>query len=153
MPLFNKKKRNLEENGFSGKLPGYFKKSIEDRIMKITGWLNQKTGGYSPVKKKASLIIFCILFGGLSFYILAGSMRGRGFNNRNLIITHLHSGVNLTPSFPVSDSVFQRVVRLQKWLDSLRQNDTSKFKAILLAKPFLIDNLLLVERIYQSKSK
>src|SRR5580692_117514 len=104
MSIFFKKKRgNLEENGFSGKPPDYFKEVARRRKIKIAGWLNQKTEGYSPFQKKIALFIFCILFGGMSLYILAGSIHGHNFNTRSLIPNHIRSGMPPSRSKTISD--------------------------------------------------
>jgi hypothetical protein len=151
MSLFKKKKGNLQEQGFAGQKTDYFQRAVEQRKVKVAGWLNEKTGGWSPFQKKIALIIFCLVFGALSFYILAGSFQGHGFGNRNLVITHLRSGVHSPPGKVIPDSVYQRAERTRAWLDSLKENDTARFRAILLSRPFLLNNLQLIESIYQSQ--
>ena len=154
MSLYFKKKRgNLEENGFSNKPADYFREAIEKKKIKLADWLNHKTGAYSPIQKKAALIIFCIFFGGLSFYILTGSIHSHNFNTRALIITHLKSGMPPSRTQVISDTIFRQAQRTKRFLDSLRTNDTAKFKAILLAKPYLLNNLQLIESIYKSQFK
>jgi hypothetical protein len=151
MSLLKKKRGNLEENGFSNKKLDYFSQAVERKKVKVAGWLNQKTGGWSPFQKKIALIIFCLVFGALSFYILASSFQGHGFGNRNLVITHLRSGVHSPPGKVIPDSVYQRAERTKVWLDSLKENDTARFRAILLSRPFLLNNLQLIESIYHSQ--
>ena len=154
MSIFIKKKKgNLEENGYSGKPPDYFREVVGKRKIKIAGWLNQKTEGYSSFQKKTALVIFCILFGVMSLYILAGSVHGHNFNTRSLIITHIRSGMPPFPAPTITDSVFRQAEKTKYWLDSLRVNDTMKFKAILLSKPYLLNNLQLIENIYKSQFK
>jgi len=151
--FFRKKKGNLKENGFADKVPDYFRQSVERRKAKTAGWLQEKTGGYSIMQKKTALIIFCILFGGFSFYILAGSVHVHGFGNRDLILRHLHSGQHPPPFRVIPDSVYQRAERTRQWLDSIRQYDSNRFRVILLSRPFLLNNLQLIEHIYQSQTK
>jgi hypothetical protein len=153
MSLFKKNKGNLEENGFSAEPKNYFLEAVERRKVEFAGWLQANTGGYTPMQKKIALIAFCVLFGGLSFFILTGSLRGHGFNNRDLIINRLHTGPKQLPIQFIPDSIYQRAERTKQWLDSIRQNDTNRFKVILLYKPFLLENLQLIERIYQSQTK
>src|SRR5258707_2210803 len=94
MSLFYKKKKgNLEENGFSGKPVNHFKEFIENRKQKVAGWLSQKANGYSPFQKKIGLVVFCVLFGSMCFYILSGCIRNRDPKSRVLVITPMHSGV------------------------------------------------------------
>jgi hypothetical protein len=153
MSLFKKKRGNLEENGFSGNQPDYFSQAVERKKEKLAGWLNQKTGGWSPLQKKIALIIFCLIFGALSIHILVGSFHGHGFGNRNLVITHLRSGVHSPPNKVIPDSVYQRAERTRVWLDSLKENDTARLRSILRSRPFLLNNLQLIESIYQSQFK
>jgi hypothetical protein len=151
MSLFKKKKGNLEEQGFAGRKHDYFNLMVERKKVKIAGWLNQKTGGWPGGQKKIALIIFCLLFGAMSVYILAGSFRGHNFGNRNLVITHLRSGVHSPPGKVIPDSVYERAERTRLWLDSLKQNDTARFRVILLSRPLLLNNLQLIESIYHSQ--
>jgi hypothetical protein len=154
MAIFIKKKKgNLEEQGFSNKPISRLAETIEKKKMEAAAWLGKKTEGYSPSRKKAGLIIFCIFFGGLSFYLLGSSIRGHSFNSRSLVIKHLRSGVHEPVTIPIADSIFQKMEKVRLWLDSLRSHDTLKFKAILLARPFLLENLHSLEKLYQYQTK
>ncbi len=143
LQFFRKKKGNVEVNGFSA--------AVEKKKLKIAGWLNRKTNGWSPVVVKTALVVFCIVFGGFCFYTLSQSIRKRDIRSHIIVLNHLRSGVQPTHYPPVSDSLFRNALRMKQCLDSLRQNDTNKLKAILLAKPFLLTNLQLIETIYQSQ--
>jgi hypothetical protein len=151
--FFKKKKGNLEENGFSNKSTAYFKSAVESGKLKIAGWLDQKTSGYSPGHKKAGLIIFCAVFGGLCFYLLTGSIRNRNADIRRLVITRIPGYLQPGHSGAITDSVYHHIEKTKLFLDSLRKNDTLKYKAILLARPGLPDNIRLLEQIYQSEKK
>ena len=154
MAIFiKKKKRNLEEQGFSNKPISRFAETIEKKKMVAAAWLGKKTEGYSPARMKAGLIIFCIFFSCLGLYLLASSIRGHSFNSRSLVITHLRSGVHEPATSPIADSVFRKAEQTKLWLDSLRSHDTLRFKAILLAKPFLLENLRLLERLNPNQIK
>lgn len=153
MSIFLKKKKgNLKENGFSGEPDKYFKVALEKRKVKLAGWLSRKTSRYSPLQKKIGLIIFCILFGSLSFLILARSVYDRGYKSHFLILHHLRSG--MSPAHPhISDSAFVQIERAKHFLDSLRNNDTLKFRVILLNRPALLNNLQMLEKIYQYQNR
>jgi len=151
LQFFRKKKGNAEvkENA----AVNAFSAAVEKKELKIAGWLNRKTTGWSPVVVKTALVAFCILFGGFCFYILSQSIRKRDIRSHIIVLNHLRSGVQPAHYPPVSDSLFRNALRIKQWLDSLRQNDTVKLKAILIAKPFLLTNLQLIETIYQSQKK
>jgi hypothetical protein len=151
--FFKSKKGNLVENGFAKNRTDYFQEVVEKKKVKLATWLSLKTGGYSPNQKKIALISFCILFGGLSLRILWSSVEVHHSNKPSLVVTHIRSGVRDPFKQHISDSLFQKAKKENKYLDSLRVNDTVKFKAILLAKPYLLQNLELIERIYQSQNK
>lgn len=153
MSLFKKKKGNVQENGYAGKPKDYFREAVENRKVKVANWLQEKTERYSPFQKKTAFIVFCIFIGTASFFILAGSIRSHNFGNRDLIIDHLHSGAHQSPAQRVSDSVFRKAERTKLWLDSIRRTDSNRFQVILLSNPFLLDNLQLIERIYQSQTR
>jgi hypothetical protein len=154
MAIFIKKKKgNLEERGFSNKPISRLAETIERKKMEAADWLGKKTEGYSIGRKKAGLIIFCIFFGGLGIYLLASSVRIHSFNSRSLVITHLRSGVHEPATSPIADSVFRKAAQTRLWLDSLRRHDTLRFKAILLAKPFLLEKLQVLEKLYQYQTK
>jgi hypothetical protein len=153
MSLFIKKKKgNLKDNGFSNKASGRFQEAIEKSKIKVAGWLNQKTNAYSPAQKKVGLIIFCILFGSFCFAMLAGSIRARSIKSHFLIVTHLIPGVQAVHPL-ISDSLFIRIEKAVHFLDSLRNNDSPKFKAIILNRPTLLNNLHTLENIYHSQNK
>ncbi len=152
MPLFFKKKKgNLQTNGFTGYGSNYFMEAIERKKKKLAGWLNRKTAGYSPFQNKFMLAIVCILFGVSSLYILCSHIRGHSLARPAVILQHIRSGMPVRPSLPVSDSLFKQAEKTKEWLDSVRRNDTLKFKTILLYNPALPDNLQLIEHIYQSQ--
>jgi len=126
---------------------------IENKKVKLATWLSLKTGKYSTIQKKIALISFCIFFGVLSARILWSSVEVHRSNKPSLVVTHIRSGVRDAFKQHIPDSLFQKAKKEKKYLDSLRVNDTVKFKAILLAKPYLLQNLELIERIYQSQNK
>ncbi len=150
--FFKKKKANLKENGFSSSPTNHLIKIIEKGKVKLAGWLGHKTNSYSSFKKKTALIIFCMLFGGLCFYMLSSALHSHGFKTRVLILNHLTPGMSPHRPF-ISDSAFYRIEKAKHLLDSLKLNDTLKFKAILLSKPALPENLQLLENIYQSQKR
>jgi hypothetical protein len=154
MAIFIKKKKsNLEEQGFSNKPINRVAETIERKKMEAAAWLGKKTEEYSIGRKKAGLIIFCIFFSCLGIYQLASTIRGHSFNSRSLVITHLKSGVHEPVTSPIADSVFQKAEQTRIWLDSLRRHDTLRFKAILLARPFLLEKLQVLEKLYQYQTK
>jgi hypothetical protein len=154
MTLFiKKKKENLQERGFSKKVANRFSEAVEKKKIVFAGWLGKKTDCYSTAKKRTALIVFCMIFSFLFIMLLGNSMHGHHFNYRSIIVTHLRSGVHDPLSPPITDSVFRKVEQMREWLDSLKENDTPRFKAILLSKPHLLNNLQVLEQLYQIQSK
>jgi hypothetical protein len=154
MTLFiKKKKENLQEQGFSKKVANRFSEAVEKKKLTIAGWLGRKTERYSSAQKRTGLIVFCLVFSFLFILLLGNSIHGHHFNYRSIVVTHLRSGVHDPLSPPLTDSVFRKVEQMREWLDSLKENDTPRFKAILLSKPYLLDNLQLLEQLYQIQSK
>jgi hypothetical protein len=48
-----------------------------DQVMDgCASWLNRKTERYSPIKKKIGVVLFCILSGSISLYIVVSPMLG-----------------------------------------------------------------------------
>jgi hypothetical protein len=154
MTLFKKKKKeNLQEQGFSKKVATRFSEAVEKKKITIAGWLGRKTEVYSTSQKRTGLIIFCSVFAFLFIMLLGSSMHGRHFDYRSIVVTHGRSGVHDPLSTPLTDSVYRKVEKIKEWLDSLKENDTPRFKAILLSKPYLLNNLKLLEQLYQIQSK
>jgi hypothetical protein len=153
MTIFIKKNRgNLEEQGFK-KSSSRLGESIEKKKIALATWLGNKTEKYSTSTKRTGLIIFCSVFALLFILLLGSSMAGHHFGNRSLIVTHLRSGVHDPLRIPIADSVFEKAEKTRAWLDSLRKYDTLKLKAILLERPYLLENLEVLENIYQSQRK
>jgi hypothetical protein len=154
MTLFiKKKKENLQEQGFSKKVANRFSEAVEKKKVTIAGWLSRKTESYSTPQKRTGLIVFCMVFAFLFILLLGNSIHGHHFNYRSIVVTHLKSGVHDQLSPPLTDSIFRKVERTREWLDSLIKTDTPRFKAILLSKPYLLENLQVLEQLYQLQSK
>ena len=153
MSIFTKKKGNLEENGFGSQRKSYVQKAVDQKKKVVAAWLQQVSKGLTQNQQKLVLVVFSLLFGGICVAILSGSFHNPGFNNTNLIIHHLHAPFPPAAGPPISDSAYYRVKRARLWLDSLRQSDTARYRLILLSRPMLLDNLVLIERIYQSQKK
>jgi hypothetical protein len=153
MNLFIKKKKgNLEEQGFHRQPKNRFNETIEKNKIKIAGWLGKKTERYSTAQKRTGLVIFCALFAFLFMLLLGSSLRRNHFTWRTMDLIHPGTGVRGPLSDPAIDSVRKKVEMTGSWLDSLRKTDTAKFKAILLSKPYLLENLRVLEQLYHIQS-
>jgi|SRR5450432_1303199 len=95
--FFKKNKGNVEPNGFS--------EAVEKRKLKVAEWLNRKTKGCTPLNIKIGFVVFFLIFGGISLYNLLHSFRPSGIRTHIIVLTHLHAGVPMPHSPPMSDSM------------------------------------------------
>ncbi len=125
-------------------------------------YLQDKTEHFSVQSKKTSLIAFCILFGGLSIYIIINSFIDN--NNNNLLsIHHITMPAHINQSGDerlnndniISKQEYEHIQAFKHYMDSLQSNSEGKiiYDSIMQARPRLIDSIHLVENMYQSQSK
>jgi hypothetical protein len=71
---------------------------------------------------------------------------------RPVAIRHLKESRPEINQYGISPTLYERVERLRRFLDSLQLSDRVAYKKILAVRPHLRDSILLFERSYKIKS-
>ncbi len=117
-----------------------------------------KTAGLSGRVKTIYLLIFCLLFGGLSLNAFIGVFQKR--SNTQLKPAQLSvpkyydkPGDNNMPV--VTSEEMRGIIRFKRYMDSLQMTETGKasYDSILAIRPGLMDSLQMMESFYRSQSK
>jgi len=125
-------------------------KRIKNNIQRLArfcaNWLTRKTERLSLGKKKIGLLLFCLLFGGISIYIVLMPMIGSSFHVSSVVFQRpsipKHIGkANRKPNNTISKKFYDRIEALK--------NDDS----LMRAHPQLLDSIHLFEQLYQSQLK
>ena len=147
------------------------KKKIDQVMDGCASWLNRKEERYSPIKKKIGVILFCILSGSISLYIIVSPMLGnpapqsRFIFHRPIFLKPIqgHSSNHipghlpgLIPGFmpshigksdpPTDHPVISK--QLYERIEAFKNNDS-----LMKADPQLLDSILAFEQLYQSQIK
>lgn len=130
---------------------------IRKKQQRAADWLQQRSQRYSKKKLITGLILFCLLFGGGSIYVLVSSF----YRNKHTIAiqaisvpAHAIDTSRLFKGIPVlEEQINQNIHRLKLHLDSLYKYAPTAFDSIMKIRPGLIDSLMLVESIYQQQLK
>lgn len=125
------------------------------------GWMGVQASRLSVQKQKLALLLFILLTGSYFLYLMAQSILG--YNGGGLYISPLSAPAYATATgaeikevrIPVSKAEYLKVSRFREYMDSLARNPSGKniHDSILLARPGLMDSLVLIENYYQSNYK
>ena len=152
----------------------YKKKKLEQNN-KATDWLARKTANAiiavqvkftkkmnklfinTPVRElKTILVLFCIVCGGYSMYIVYSSFIGN--KSEALQVTpvkspkHFYRGGDeiINGQVMVDEKTYQQIAGFKYYMDSLQQNQRKRYDSILQARPGLMDSVQMLEQIYFS---
>ena len=120
-----------------------FKKKVQEFARFYAVWLSSKTEQLSAGSKKIALVLFCLLFGGISLYLVVIHMTSSSFYTHAPFIQRiiLPKNIDKANNYRISKKLYQRIEALK--------NDDSLMKA----RPQLLDSIQLFEQIYQSQIK
>lgn len=130
---------------------------IRKKQQRAADWLQQRSQRYSKKKLILGLVLFCLLFGGGSIYVLISS-----FNRNKYTIAiqpisipaHVIDTSRLFKEIPVlEEQINQNIHRFKLHLDSLYKYAPAAFDSIMKIRAGLIDSLMFVESIYQQQLK
>jgi hypothetical protein len=125
----------------------------------FVSWLNRKTEQWPPVKKKIGLVLFCIVSGSISLYIIVSPMMGdspaqprfvfqRPFffpDRRGHLPNHMLNHIG-KPDLPTDHPAISK--QLYDRIEAFKNNDS-----LMKAHPRLLDSIHAFEQLYQSQIK
>jgi hypothetical protein len=130
---------------------------VQVQLRKLANVLQNRFMRTKTMWKRVHFIAFCLIFGVASTMciIRAISDRTAPFQieiiSRPRIIFPLDDQYDVTPPLTVKEDVFQRVMRFDSYLDSLKasKDGARVYDSIILIRPGLLDSLQLVKRIFK----
>ena len=139
----NKVKENPVQDRVAGKIAGF---GIKVQT-KFADSMNKNISGISTRRMKVLLFIFCLFWGGLSFYFIAhavfGSQQPKIKVDRVNIPQHINKPVDEETENRVDVETYQQIQDYKKYMDSTHQ----------LIRPGLLDSMNVLEQIYLSQQK
>lgn len=129
---------------------------------KFSDFMNTITKHISTGTMKILLVVFCLLGGAFSLYIIAEAILKSDNRQSPLKIDqvdvpkHYHKAGDeelMSDQF-VDEETFQKIESFENYMDSLPQTETGKkiHDSILINRPGLMDSVRMLREIYQSQT-
>jgi hypothetical protein len=130
---------------------------------KLAGFLNRKTQGLSTGGKKLILVAICLVFGGMSLYLIINTVWSTSKPVVSLkpkaisVPEHMDKTgeESLRPRVLVSEQDMNEVRMFKVYMDSLKKSVKGKplYDSILKARPGLMDTVGMLEELYLLQKK
>lgn len=124
-------------------------------------WMQRKTEKLSGKGKLMMLLIFVLLTGSYSIYLI-----GKSFSKNpapSFLIIPIKRPAHIQENGDeaehanavISKSEYERIYRFRQYMDSLTRSSTGKvlYDSIVAHRPGLMDSIQIIENIYQSQIK
>lgn len=125
-------------------------------------WMQRTSRRLSLKTKIVMLLLFCLLAGSFSIYLIADSLLGRQANRTVKITPIKHPGYaklsgneRTEASIVIDQREYQKIHRFRLYIDSLANTASGKRirDSIFKQRPGLMDSIEFIENIYQSQNK
>jgi hypothetical protein len=162
MWLFKKQKKKDEPgNAVSDKVAGKIARAGIIVQTKFANGMNKMFTGMNAKGLKLALIIFCIGCGGYSIYLFTDAIVSPAAKQNTIKIEqavvpkHFNkTGDEITAAENmVDEETFIQIQQFKHYLDSLKLNKSYLYDSILIARPLLMDTVLMLEQIYYSQKQ
>lgn len=158
----NKKKQKAEEQQ---DVRDQFLKSLVHTCLRWQSrwaeWMQTKAEKLSGKGKLMVLLIFVLLTGSYSIYLIGKSLPENHSPSFSIISIKRPAHIQETgdeakhTNAVISKSEYERIHRFSKYMDSLANSSTGKvlYDSMVTLRPGLMDSIQLIENIYQSQIK
>lgn len=146
---------NKQQDKVAGKIAGAWL-----RIQtKFSEHMNKLFSKMSARKLKTMLIVFCLGCGGYSVYLLVNAIVSSDKRQPYFKIDQVDipkhfdkTGDEITqPESYVDERTYQQIQGFKQYMDSLKINKSKLYDSIMVARPGLMDSILVLEEIYNSQ--
>lgn len=118
--------------------------------------MNKAFEHMAPKKLKVGLVLFCILSGGFSIYLLVFPIMSPLNRQKNIKVDQLNipkhikdAGDNkMASDVYVDEATFRRIISFKRYMDSIKTNERAKYDSIILGRPKLMDSVTVLEQLY-----
>ncbi|WP_276502895.1 hypothetical protein [Terrimonas pollutisoli] len=155
------RKRNKEqkENPLQDKVAGTIAGAGIKMQSKFTDFMNKLFAGMNIKKLKTFLIAFCLSCGGYSIYLIANAIFSSDKKQRSFQIDQVEVPKHfdkagdeiIPPESYVDKETYRKIQRFKQYMDSLQINKSKLYDSIMIARPGLMDSILMLEEIYNSQ--
>lgn len=151
---FKRKKSSVVHGGFRK-----LNEAVERRQRRAADYLNQKTAALSRRQTTIGLVLFCVLFGGLSAFTIWHSLgspsrivsAAQVSIPRHMIIRD----TNINQDVVLTDQELRDIRWFRHYLDSLQWSAKGRaiYDSIARYRPGLLDSLAFIEQQYHEQIK
>ena len=152
------RKKKVDENLLKDKVAAKVAKLLLKIQVKFSEFMSACVSKVSPKRLRLLLVVFCLLGGGFSTYLITGSIfqdKIGGFKIENINVPKVYDGGNnLRSEQVVDEEIYKAIERFDEYMDSLRgsQMGLEIRDSILKLRPGLLDSLELLKQIYKSQN-
>lgn len=126
---------------------------------KISESLNKVFTNMSMKKLKRLLIVFCLGCGGYSIYLIVNAIFTSDKNQLSIKVDQLEVPKHfdrtgdeiITLENFVNEETYHQLMGFKQYMDSLKLNKNKLYDSILIARPGLMDSVLMLEQMYNSQ--
>lgn len=161
--LFGRKKHKSTEKPIKEKAVKGIVRFLLKLQTKFADAMNTITKNISPKTMKWILVTFCFLGGGFSIYLILDAVLKPNANQPSLKIEQMNvpkyydknGDEDLQAEQYVDEETYERIELFEHYMDSLKQTmDGSRIHdSILIARPGLMDSVMMLKDIYNSQIK
>lgn len=149
--MFWKRKSNQPTKVQESKLASFIRKCHQQSADR----LNARFAQLSAKRLKAFLLLFCVVAGGFSFYLIMTGVSSKRKVDRVFQIDHTavprhfdKAGDPPSSGNSIDPELFSQIQSFQRYLDSLLLYDAGAYDSLIGARPGLIDTLETLKEIY-----
>lgn len=129
-------------------------KSFADNMNKAFGTMNNR-------RLKITLILFCLVAGGYSLYLIVDAVTRHPKANVALKIEQANIPKHfdktgeeiIEPESYVDEHTYRQIKVFKAYMDSLNITKSPLFDSIVSARPFLMDTIQALEKMYYSQTQ
>jgi hypothetical protein len=123
--------------------------SIEKTKITLTHFLSRQSEKFSPAGKKLLLLVFGLLMGGISLYLMIEPFRNPVSAERLFSKQQIQKTIVPQPAPPlISKEEYLLLISYKKTLDSLRRYDPQSYQVLMQHRQGLLDSLEFLIRLY-----
>ena len=154
------RKRNKEpkESKLQDKVAGKIADAWVRVQTKLSERVNKLFSKMSVKKLKVMLVVFCLGCGGYSIYLMVNAIvspdKQPSFKVDQVDVPKHFDETGdeiIQPESYVDEGTFQKIQGFKEYIDSLRTNKSKLYDSIVIARPGLIDSILVLKEIYNSQ--
>ena len=162
MWLFKKRKESAKDaikSSMSDKVAGKIA-HVGIRVQTKFAISMNKLFSNMPVKKlNVFLIVFCLSCGGYSIYLIANAIFSSDKKQSSFKVDQVNvpkhfdktgDEINQSENY-IDEDTYKQLQEFKRYMDSLQTNKSKLYDSIMIARPGLMDSVLVLEQIYNSQ--